>query len=129
MSANTIIQQVEAYLRDQAEVMTEPAPEECLACYVQRMLASHGCDTTLRWAQRFRDRRSPRATGLERRLGNMGGFCDCEIFLNGLQLAEHLMVRDVHTDELEAPAERPVCSGVRPTSTRPCVNWERLQRW
>ena len=126
MSANTILEQVESYLRDQAEAMTEPAPGECLACYVQRMLAAHGCNTTLRWAQRFRDRRSPRATGLERRLGNMGGFCDCEIFLNGLQLARHLLVRDIDTDELELPAERPDCAGVRPTSTRPCTNWERM---
>ena len=81
------------------------------------------------WARRFRDLRSPRATGLERRLGNLGGGCDCELFLNGIGLAEHLMVRDVDTDELESPAERPDCAGVRPTSTRWCSNWQRLARW
>jgi len=129
MSANPIVEQVESYLRDQAEAMTEPTATECLGCYVQRMLAAHGCNTTLRWARRFRDRRSPRATGLERRLEDLGGFCDCEILLNGYQLARHLLVRNPATDELGAPAERPDCAGVRPTSTRPCSNWERRQRW
>jgi len=30
-----------------------------------------------------RDVTAPRATALEQRLGDLGGFCDCEIFLNG----------------------------------------------
>ena len=124
-----IIDRVETDLRAHAEELTRPGEAECLACYVNRMVETFGCDTTLRWARRFRDLRSPGATGLERRLGNLGGFCDCERFLNGISLAEHLMVRDVDTDELESPAERPDCAGVRATSTRWCSNWQRLSRW
>jgi len=126
MTEMTAVEQAESHLRAHAETVTVPGPAECLACYVHRMLTSYGCDATLRWAQRFRDLRSPRAVGLERRLGDMGGYCDCEIFLNGIQLARHRLVRDVHTDELQQPDELPDCAGVRGTSTRPCTNWERL---
>ena len=98
---------------------------QCVACYVARMVADHGCDHTLRWAQQFRDLQSPTATGLERRLERAGGSCDCEILSRGYGLARHLMVRDLATDELEAPAELPDCSGVRRTSTKPCANWQR----
>ena len=125
----TVADEAEQYLRILADPTSEPGDHECLACYVARMVSAHGCDTSLRWAQRFRDLRSPTATGLERRLGSVGGFCDCEIFLNGYTLVRELLVRDVHTDELEAPAVPPPCAGVRRTSTRPCVNWERLRRW
>ncbi len=114
------------YLQAVADPRSVPGEHECLACYVARMLDAHGCDTSLRWAQRFRELRVPAATGLERRLGSMGGFCDCEIFLNGYTLVRALWVRDVHTDELDAPAELPDCAGVRRSSSRPCANWERL---
>jgi hypothetical protein len=33
---------------------------ECLLCYVDRMIDQVGCDTTLRFAKRFRDHRAPR---------------------------------------------------------------------
>ena len=128
MAENTIVEQLEAELRLMADAATLPRGAECLACYIARMLDDFGCDNTLRWARRFRDVRSPTATGLERRLGTMGGFCDCEIFLNCLEMARHVLVRDVHTDELEAPAQLPTCAGVRRTSTRWCVNWERQPR-
>jgi hypothetical protein len=105
--------------------MTEPAPRECVACYVARMLADEPCDGTLRWAVRFRDLSSPTATGLERRLDHVGGRCDCAILLTGYRLARHLLVRDLATDELEAPEDPPVCAGVGRTSTRPCANWRR----
>ncbi|MBI2244145.1 MAG: DUF2695 domain-containing protein [Nocardioides sp.] len=129
MSEMSVADEAERYLRILADPRSQPAPHECLACFVARMLPDFGCDTTLRWAQRFRDLRSPTATGLERRLGGVGGFCDCEIFLNGYRLARHLLVRDLATDELMAPDEDPACSGVRSTSTRPCVNWERWTRY
>src|SRR5438105_4691710 len=77
-----------------ASILTEPRPDECVLCYVDRMLDAFGCDTTLRWARRWRDLRRPRATGLERRLESRGGFCDCEIFLNGWTLREDLWVPD-----------------------------------
>ncbi|WP_425464517.1 DUF2695 domain-containing protein [Nocardioides eburneiflavus] len=43
------------------------------------VVPAFGCCTTLRFATRYRDLRAPRAVGLERRLGDRGGFCDCEI--------------------------------------------------
>src|SRR6476659_2852881 len=128
MAEETYIEQLETELREMAEAATMPAGSECVACYVARMLEAFGCDNTLRWARRFRDVRSPTATGLERRLGAMGGFCDCEILLNGLQLGRHVLVRDVRTDELLAPAELPDCAGAHRTSTRWCPNWERQLR-
>src|SRR4051794_31264767 len=127
MVGMSLADEAEQYLKIVAEPGSEPAEHECLACYVARMITAHGCDTSLRWAQRFRDLRSPAATGPERRLGSVGGFCDCEIFLNGYTLVRELLVRDLRTDELEAPAEPPVCAGVRRSSTRPCANWQRYQ--
>ena len=62
---------------------------------------------------------------LERRLVDVGGPCDCGILSHGYRLARHLLVRDLATDELEPPDERPVCAGVGRTSTKPCANWQR----
>jgi hypothetical protein len=59
-----------------------PHGAECLPCYLARLLDRHGCDGTLRWSMRWRDARAPRATKLDRRLGDRGGFCDCEVLLN-----------------------------------------------
>ena len=128
MGEMTVADEAELYLKILADPDSEPGEHECLACYVARMLTAHGCDTTLRWSQRFRDVRVPAATGLERRLGQVGGFCDCEVFLNGYGLVRELMVRDIDTDELEPPALPPLCAGVRRTSTKPCLNWERQRR-
>ena len=57
-------------------------PGECVLCYVQRMVTAFGCDGTLRWALRWRDRRAPRATRLKDRLTARGAHCDCELFSN-----------------------------------------------
>src|SRR6476659_373294 len=83
-----------------------PREGECVLCYVDRMLGQHGCDTTLRWARRWRELRVPRARGLERRLSARGGCCDCEVFLNGGSLREELQVRDAD-GELVWPSPRP----------------------
>jgi len=58
-------------------------PGECLCYYVGRLLNEYCCDCTLRFARQYRDAVAPRATALERRLGYVGGYCDCVIFLNG----------------------------------------------
>lgn len=108
-------------------------PGECLVCYVDRMVADVGCDTTLRFAMRFRDARAPRATGLSRRLGYVGGFCDCEILMNGWWMHPRFwsnppqVVEDgiVMQDDPEPPDPSPPCAGVRRGSTRPCANWVR----
>lgn len=109
----------EQLVRDLADELTTPWPGECLACFVARLLEQFGCDTTLRFARRFRDLAAPRATALEQRLGDLGGFCDCEIFMNAYQPSYRLRI-----------SEREVlpCVGVRRGSTKPCAHWQRVPR-
>lgn len=109
------------------EIAPAPEPSECLLCYVARMLGLRGCDTTLRWARRWRDLRLPRATGLERRLGARGGYCDCEIFLNGWMLRSELEALD---EDVE-PGEPSPCPGVSIRSSQPCAQWVPVRggRW
>jgi hypothetical protein len=142
--SDAAVEQAEAVIIDLSRRLTTPHEGECLYCYVVRMLDEHGCDTTVRWARRFRDVLAPRATRLEHRLGGMGGFCDCEIFMNGVTLVDHLLVRDVarHEDDADEdeedelwgddavwPQPRPECGGVRTGSTQGCENWVRRSRW
>ena len=128
MEELTVDQVAEAVLRRTASTLTQPRDGECLLCYVVRMLNEYGCDTTLRFATHYRDQRAPRATALEARLGRMGGFCDCEIFLNGMTLAERYLERDEHGEPC-APEHLPECARVRPGSTRACSNWTRQRRY
>ena len=118
--------ELEQHLSDLSAALTAPQPAECVLCYVERMLAAFGCDCTRRW----RDLRVPRATGLERRLGARGGFCDCEVFLNGWTLREDLLGVD-EDGEPAWPAERPPCTEVGPSSSQPCGIWRpwRRPRW
>ncbi|MCW2848532.1 MAG: hypothetical protein JWR90_2506 [Marmoricola sp.] len=107
--------------------LTHPHERECVICYVLRMLDEFGCDTTLRFARDYRDLRAPRATALEARLGSMGGFCDCEIFLNGMRRARHLRTYDEYGDEVDGKP-LPPCAGVRRGSTQGCAHWVRRRR-
>jgi hypothetical protein len=107
--------------------LTEPDEDECVLCYVDRMLGAFGCDNTLRWVRRWRDLRRPKARGLERRMESRGGFCDCEVFANGWTLREQLMETCPHGDLLE-PEVTPRCAGVGPRSTQPCANWVTWRR-
>jgi hypothetical protein len=127
MSDTTIDQEAEALLRAASSLLTDPREGECLLCFVARMLDDFGCDTTLRWSLRFRDARAPRATALAARLGDVGGFCDCEIFLNGYRVAEALGDVDESGDRIGLAAP-PDCAGARRGSTRPCGAWERRRR-
>lgn len=113
-----------------AEELPVPRDGECVLCFVDRLLGVRGCDTTLRWVTRWRQLRAPDVRGLERRLEARGGFCDCEVFLNGWSLREDLQIPD-EDGELTWPSPRPMCSGVRARSTQPCANWEpwRRPRW
>ena len=122
--------ELEQHLSDLSTALTAPGSAECVLCYVERVLAAFGCDGTLRWARRWRDLRLPRATGLERRLESRGGFCDCEVFMNGWTLRDDLQVRD-EDGHLGRPAERPACAGVGPRSSQPCGIWQpwRRSRW
>lgn len=135
MTELSIVDEAERELRELSRRLTTPADGECLLCFVHRALEL-GCDNTLRWATRFRDLRAPRATGLEGRLGRVGGFCDCEIFLNGYELApEHWLrpepeVRDgiLYQDPPSYPDPLPACAGVRRGSTQGCALWVRMRR-
>ena len=101
-----------------------PHPGECLLCFVTRMLALRGCDNTLRWARRWRALRLPRATDLDRRLRARGGYCDCEILLNGWALRSELD----EWDQEGAPHEPAPCPGVPGRSAQPCAQWVDVGR-
>jgi hypothetical protein len=122
--------EIEPHRRAVAAALTVPEEAECVLCYVDRMVDGFGCDTTLRWARRWRDLRLPAATALERRLEARGGFCDCEVFLNGWTLREEVLVPD-GDGEPDRPAQRPRCAGVGPRSSQPCAHWRswRRDRW
>ena len=118
MEQQRVVRDAEEYLQLVVAEVMAPHPAECVLCYVTRMLGEHGCDETLRWT-----------TALEGRMQAVGGFCDCEIFLNGYRLRREHLERDVHTDELCAPDHPPPCAGVgRMDSTKPCTVWERSRR-
>lgn len=133
--ANLTVDETESYLRALAAELTDPHPGECLLCYVYRML-EHGC-AGLRWASRYRDLRAPRATALERRLGEKGGFCDCEIFMNAFDLRPEHLVPEREQEDAEGvvtitepmyPTVMPLCLGARRGSTRPCGLWAARRR-
>jgi hypothetical protein len=66
----------------------EPEQAECLRCYVDRMVASHGCDTSLRFTRRWLTGSSfTNPTRLLRWFESSGGYCDCEVLMN--VLTEH----------------------------------------
>jgi len=73
---------VEAELLALAGALTEPDDRECLRCFLLRMLRDFSCDGSHRWTVRWRGVRAPLATGLLRRLEELGGGCDCEVLMN-----------------------------------------------
>lgn len=86
----------------------DPGSNECLRCYLMRMLDLSGCDGTHRWTERWRDARAPRASGLIRKLAHRGGICcDCEVIFN------------VWPDYPETEVRLP-CAGTAPGCTDPC---------
>jgi hypothetical protein len=114
------VTRAEGALRDVLGELTDPRDGECLLCYVYRMLEFGCLPDRFTWARRWRDLRAPRATGLERRLEDRGGFCDCEIFLNGWRPRD--LVVDEQGEEVY-PAVMPRCRRVRRGSTQPCPLW------
>lgn len=104
----------------------EPRPHECVACFVDRMTRTHGCDNGLTWAVLWRDRCAPRATALERKLRSRGGFCDCEVLVNVYARPQWLGERPAVAAEWveeESDGEPPRCLGVRKGSTQACGHW------
>lgn len=122
-------------LREFAEELMRPRERECLQCYVARMLDDFGCNTRLRFATHFRDLTAPAALALPRRLGRVGAFCDCEIFLNGWWLDRAFWLTGTEpaaqsreAGATSAPAPLPPCTGVRRGSTQPCDIWVRRRQ-
>jgi hypothetical protein len=118
---------IERELRHLSVELTQPKLGECMHCYVYRML-EFGC-TGLRWAERYRNLRAPRATALHRRLMSKGAGCDCEIFMNGWSLRRTYQLWDPETEEYSYPEELPACQGVRAGSVQPCGLWTTHSRW
>jgi Protein of unknown function (DUF2695) len=106
-------------LRRRGAEPTRPRESECLCCYVTRQLDEFPCDGSLRHALRYRDVVAPLAKDLAKRLGRMGGYCDCEVLMNGYGPREG--------DEDDDVATLPRCSGVRSGTVEPCGNWVRLR--
>jgi hypothetical protein len=134
MSANQLVAEIENELRAIATALTNPHEGECLLCYVRRML-EFGC-IGLRWARHYRDLRAPRATALEARLGRKGGFCDCEVFMNGFELApEHWVPAQEYVEggvtyqgDPSYPDPFPACTRVGAGSTQGCALWVPRRR-
>ena len=118
---------IERELRHLSVELTQPKLGECMHCYVYRML-EFGC-TGLRWAERYRNLRAPRATALHRRLMSKGAGCDCEIFMNGWSLRRTYQLWDPETEEYSYPEELPACQGVRAGSVQPCGLLTTHYRW
>ena len=82
MTDDNFASAVEADLVELSSLLTEPREDECLRCYLLRMIYEFGCDGRHRWTIRWREARAPMARGLLRRLQNLGGCCDCEVVAN-----------------------------------------------
>ncbi len=88
----TVADEVAAYLKSvTADRPTAPAGseapgrDECLRCYVDRMVGGHGCDTSLRFTQRWLAESSfTNPQRLLRWFESSGGYCDCEVLMNVL---------------------------------------------
>jgi len=120
------VEELEVELVTLSELLTAPTGGECLFCYVYRMVNSHGCNGKLRWAAWWRDLRAPRHTALERKLGARGGYCDCEIFMNGWTASPTITTYDFDLDEEVRPNPMPACPGVRSRSIQPCPLWAQM---
>jgi hypothetical protein len=75
-----IVEEAEATVQRLSRQLTEPGERECLRCFLLRMINEFGCDSTHRWALRWQAEQAPRARGLVRRLEQLGGSCDCQVF-------------------------------------------------
>ena len=100
----TTTEDVEQELLQLANGITATVPDECLYCYLIRMLDSFGCDNTLRWAQRWREQQAGSYGWLVSWLRRGGGFCDCEVIFNVFRddrrTKRHLQLRCAASYEL-----------------------------
>ena len=88
----TVADEAAAYLRSvtpsrsvAADGAAEPDRGECLRCYLDRMVGTRGCDTSLRFTSRWLAGSSFTNPGrLLRWFESSGGYCDCEVLMNVL---------------------------------------------
>lgn len=130
--------EAERVVQDAAQVLTTPRSGECLLCFVCRQLQEFGCNNQQRFILHYRDLAAPRATALQRRLWQKGGFCDCEIFLNVCRPHDELWTpgrMEIDEEgfeiwhEAQPPKVMPACGTVRRGSTQPCYNWVSRRYW
>ncbi len=58
---------------------TAPLPDECLPCYLYRMVDTQECERDFRWVHRWQHAQLARLAGLDDWLNERGGHCDCEV--------------------------------------------------
>lgn len=122
-----LIAGMEWELHELSDALTTPRPRECLICYVMRML-EFGCHGQY-WLKRYRDLRAPRATALERRMAQKGGYCDCEVLMNAFH--PNPWYFSANEDGDIVIESMPHCLGVRGGSTQSCLLWvdRNVIRW
>jgi hypothetical protein len=57
-------------------------PDECLYCFLNRMLETSGCDHRMRLTQKWIGVQPRSARWVIRWAETQGGYCDCEVILN-----------------------------------------------
>ena len=81
----TVADRAEQYLKQLDARGEGPHASECLRCYVDRMVAKHGCDNSTRFtAQWLEAVAMPGRRKLLRWFESIGGYCDCEVVMNAL---------------------------------------------
>lgn len=78
------VRAAERLVGEAAGRLTSPDGEDCLACYLERMVEQHGCDGTLRWTEHWQAGRPGRVEDLRAWVQARGGYCDCEVLTNAL---------------------------------------------
>ena len=100
----TVADEAAAYLRSVTPTRSAatadcdaPEQDECLRCYVERMVRARGCDTSLRFTRRWLECSSyANPDRLLRWFESSGGYCDCEVLMN--VLPDHWPLRRTEAD-------------------------------
>nr|BAH90593.1 hypothetical protein [uncultured bacterium] len=119
-----------------AGVLPEAQSQECINCYVHRMLGRFTCAGDFRIALHYRDTRAPGAKALENRLRNAGATCDCEIISAAWKRERPRRYEPEHPAGIWRVVDRagpltlpwPGCKQGGSRSSQPCVLWRRRKR-
>lgn len=117
-------------------VLAAPGRDECLACYVTRMIGRFGCDESWRFVDHYSSRSDPSHADASTPDWRREGQCDCDVYDLGYDLAddveepvEHLQAGDMPVvlhHEWPWPNPHP-CRGIESGSIEPCSLWQSLQ--